>query len=254
VSVVRKGIERLSRGVVLRRRLPARFGRGSVYVSPDSALRFWHPNLEVVDPRLFALVDELVTDGMHVWDIGANVGLFLFAAAYRAGPSGLVVGVEADIESAVLLRRSVRGLDPKQNAPMHVLAAAVSEPGRRIGRFQIAARGRSTNALEGFGTSQMGGVRESQPVPLVTLDDLVAEYGAPAMVKMDIEGAELLALRGAKDLLAHRPILHLEVTAMQRETADLLRSHGYRLFDADANARPRVEMDLPPCNWLALPA
>jgi len=253
MGVVRTSLERFSRDRVLRRRLPARFGRGSIYVTPDSGLRLWRRDLEAVDPRLFALVDEFVTPGMRVWDIGANVGLFLFAAAHRAGPSGEVVGVEADIELASLLRRTARELDASY-APAQVLASAVSEPGARIGSFQIAARGRSTNALAGFGTSQMGGVRESQPVPLVTLDDLLARYGAPALVKMDIEGAEILALRGGAEVLARRPILHLEVTSERGAIAALLRSHGYRLFDADVDARARVEMSEPPCNWLALPA
>ena len=43
------------------------------------------------------MVHEMVRPGDVVWDIGANVGLFAFAAANRAGSSGQVIAVEPDL-------------------------------------------------------------------------------------------------------------------------------------------------------------
>jgi hypothetical protein len=88
--VLRSIIERLSREIVLKRKLPSRFGGESIFVSPGVALRFWRLNLETVDPVLFNVVCELVRTGDVVWDIGSSVGLFTFASAFIAGPqSGL---------------------------------------------------------------------------------------------------------------------------------------------------------------------
>lgn len=47
-----------------------------------------------VDPALMRLAAETVGRGDIVWDIGANLGLFSFAAAVAASPSGRVLAVE----------------------------------------------------------------------------------------------------------------------------------------------------------------
>jgi tRNA G37 N-methylase Trm5 len=51
------------------------------------------------------MVRELVRPGTTVWDIGANVGLFSFAAASLGAQ---VVAVEADIWLANLMQRSAQ--------------------------------------------------------------------------------------------------------------------------------------------------
>jgi len=81
---VRTLAEHLSRGRVLKRRLPAEFGAAPIFVSPDAALCFWHKDLANCDPALLDAARELVQPGDVVWDVGANVGLFSFAAAARA--------------------------------------------------------------------------------------------------------------------------------------------------------------------------
>jgi hypothetical protein len=69
-----------------------------------------------------------------------------------------------------------------------------------------------------------------------SLDDLVAEHFIPRFVKMDIEGGEAKALRGAERLLSrHRPDLLIEVHGRQieDECVDTLRSHNYHLSTVD---------------------
>src|SRR5580704_3269634 len=93
----REFAERVSRGVVLRRRLPRHFHRLPLYVSPEAGLRFWRNDMQKVDPLLFRMVEELVKPGSVVWDVGANVGLFAFGAAALAGVHGFVLAIEPDI-------------------------------------------------------------------------------------------------------------------------------------------------------------
>ena len=74
IAVLRELLKRISRRVVLQRRLPNAFGAVPILVSPDSALAYWKRDLDRVDPYLLSMARELVRPGMMVWDIGANVG------------------------------------------------------------------------------------------------------------------------------------------------------------------------------------
>jgi FkbM family methyltransferase len=251
--LIRSLLETLSRGRVLRRRLPAEHGGHTLYVSPDAAMRLWKRDLGAVDPFLLRMATELVRPGMVVWDLGANVGLFAFAAAFAAGPSGRVLAVEADGWLAGLIERSARAA-PASHARVEVLASAVADvPGTAT--LCIARRGRAGNHLQNVpGSTQTGGTREVRQVTVVTLDGILDRFAAPHLVKIDTEGAELLCLRGAGRLLREfRPVLLCEVVAENAHAVGaLLRDHGYTLFDA-GNYPAGRPVGQPTWNTLALP-
>lgn len=75
----------------------------------------------------------------------------------------------------------------------------------------------------------------------ITLDDLMARHFVPDLVKMDIEGAETEALRGATQLLARHPGIVLEVHG-ERTEGDCI-----ELLDAAGYAAPIV---VDPRRWL----
>lgn len=239
---------------MVRRRLPQELGGHALFVSPDASLKLWRRDLASADPWLLALATELVRPGDTVWDVGANVGLFAFAAAFAAGPSGRVVAVEADDWLAGLVRRSARTAGPVY-APVEVLAAAVSDhPG--VAELCIAARGRAGNHLRAVaGSTQTGGEREARKVVTVTLDGLLESFPPPRLLKIDVEGAETLCLRGAGRLLSEvRPVVVCEVAAENAaEIGERLCGHGYTLFDAALPAGRRPPLYSPAWNTLAVP-
>jgi FkbM family methyltransferase len=252
--MLRPLLERFSRERVVRRRLPPEHGGHALWVSPDAALKLWRRDLRQSDPLLLGLAAELVRPGDTVWDIGANVGLFAFAAAFAAGPPGRVVAVEADDWLAGLVRRSAQTAGPAY-APVEVLAAAVADrPG--IVELRIAARGRAGNHLSAVaGSTQTGGHREARKVTAVSLDSLLDAFPPPRLLKIDVEGAEALCLRGAERLLAGiRPLLICEVTAENApEVGGTLRRHGYTLLDAALPSERRTALAQPAWNTLAVP-
>lgn len=253
-QVARKLAERLSRGVVLRRKLPPHLGGGVVYVTPEASLRFWKPSLADVDPFLLSLATDFVLPGSVVWDIGANVGLFTFAAAYLAGPRGHVVAVEPDPWLASLLRRSATH-SPEPRARLDICEMAVAESSG-IASFAVARRGRAANHLERVaGSSQAGGVRDRLTVSTCSLDDLLLEFGPPAFVKIDVEGAEALCLRGGQRLLSEvRPIVVCEVAAAnQQPVAAIFDQARYAMFNAAYAPSAQRPLSKPAWNTLARP-
>ncbi|MEM7227726.1 MAG: FkbM family methyltransferase [Planctomycetota bacterium] len=255
MSAVRQIVERLARGRVLRRRLPEPFSTAEIFVTPDAALRYLRRGRKAFPEDLLAIAEELITPGMKVWDIGANVGVFGFAAAARAGSSGRILCVEPDTWLVQLLRRSGRS-QSGDVAPVEALPAAVgAEP--HVAEFLIAARGRASNALASAGgRSQMGGVRERHLVPVVTTDHLLARFAPPDVVKIDVEGGEVDVLRGSATLLReHRPLIYIEVGEdQQQEITSLLRDASYALFDPTQPKSERKALDACCFNTLAIPS
>lgn len=252
-SPLRSLARRLSRGVVLERRLPPEFSSLRLYVTPDSALRFWRRRLGAEEQGLLRWAQEHVRPGSVVWDVGANVGVFAFAAAARAGARGRVLAVEADPFLAGLLRRTA-SRSPPGVAPVSVLEAAACDRQGAVA-FHVAANGRASSHLAGAGQSTAGGAREVRQVAGVTLDSLRRDHGAPALVKIDVEGAEDAVLRGARELLSvERPVLLCEVSdATRGNVSRQLRDLGYRLYDAEAPPSERGALQEAPWNTLALP-
>jgi FkbM family methyltransferase len=235
--------ERLSRNVVLRRRLPRDLGGHFIYVTPESALNFWYPNLERADNgHLMDAVRRFVARDSIAWDIGANVGLFSLSAAAKART---VLAVEPDAWLAALLNRSASAIPN-----VHVLCAAVTDT-MDLGELNIAQRGRATNFMSGFGTSQTGGVRNRQPVVTLTLDWLAERFPIPDIIKIDVEAGERLALEGGRSLFnRERPLLICEVDNTNSFwVTNFLLSLGYSFVDE--NMKPTsVAID----NIIAVPS
>lgn len=188
-----------------------RMGEGKVYrirFGPMRGLRwkrnnklsFWY-HLGLYEPQVSREIAALLPRGGTFWDVGANAGYHTLLAARIASQ---VVAVEPDPDA---LRALKENLDLNGASNTTILNAAVSdEPG-------TLTLMRNPNTLK----SAVEGLEETgtpHTVESVTLDSLVVKLGPPDLIKIDIEGAEVRALKGASSLLRdHRPTLLLSLHA-----------------------------------------
>jgi FkbM family methyltransferase len=255
---IRRWAEVLSRGLVLRRRLPHEFQDLRIYVSPEASLRYWRRDLGKVDPMLCDMARELVKEKNVVWDVGANVGLFSFCSSALAGAAGRVLAIEPDFWLAHLLTRSAQEL-PRQSgttAPVTVLCAAAAEQ-TGVSGFEISERGRAANHLaDTSGSTQSGGSRYSQQTVTVSLDFLLEHFPAPSVLKIDAEAAEVKVLKGSSRLLREvRPLIWCEVSPENSEVAaEILLGAGYDIFAAALPPAKRTKLRRASWNTLAIPS
>jgi FkbM family methyltransferase len=194
-----------------------------------------------------------VKPGMCIWDLGANQGLFAFAAAARAGVEGEVFAFEPDPYLVALLEHSLSS-GSHNAAAVHVMPLALSDK-VSIGQFLIAQTDRTLNHLAvAKGNPRTCGFRTSRPVMMVTLDWLGEHLKPPNLIKIDVEGGESLVLHGSQELLRrHRPIVIIEVAQECALSVSILFAEAnYLMFDIQTPQDGPITQ--PAWNTLALPA
>ena len=184
------------------------------------------------EPLETGLIAEILKPGDGFVDVGANIGYFTLLAARRVGPTGRVIAVEANPRTFRLLEANVR-LNGCANVALHHVAA-----GEAAGFATLFER-EAGNA----GGDQVDFTGDGK-IEVKRLDALVGEQPV-RLIKLDIEGAEAKALRGASGLLerADAPDLVFEFTPKflagmgddPRELIGFLQRLGYRL-EVIANA------------------
>ncbi len=174
-----------------------------------------------------------MSEGDNVWDIGANTGLFSFAAAYKAGPDSEVYSFEADTWLVRLLNETAQENADLLGGRVKPVPAAISNT-NGIGSLSIANRGCSANFLSNVsGSTSAGGERHAQPVVQLSMDWLGERISVPDVIKIDVEGAEKLVLEGGMGLLEEaRPIILCETFEETRtDVADILQGLDYTFLD-----------------------
>jgi FkbM family methyltransferase len=145
------------------------------------------------EPYECRLLESLVVPGTTVIDVGANIGLYTLRFARAAGDTGRVYAFEPEPENLRLLAHNLRtnGCGNVTVVPKAVAA--------RTGTARLFL---SADNLGDHRLVDPGDGRPSMPVPTVALDDWFAGHAGPiALVKMDIQGAEIQALAGMGALL-----------------------------------------------------
>ena len=213
-------------GAVIRRAALERYAK-----TADFPLQAWWER-SFWEPVVQLAIRDHVRPGDIAFDVGSNAGAFAMQMSRQSGPRGTVCAFEA---SPRIIGRTQHNLITAGCNNVTLYHRAIWH---RSGEFVHIEEGSHLNdrVAEGAGGT---------PVPTLALDDFIAATGlSPSFVKMDIEGAELDALRGCPKLLAEgRPVMALEQAPDDMRCHALLTEAGYVAVDLSTGRRIRTAAD-----------
>jgi FkbM family methyltransferase len=189
-----------------------------------------------------AVFDRLLRPGMVFFDIGAHVGQYSLLASPKVGPNGSVVAFEPHPALFPMLARNVR-----RNRCANIVAnnVAVSHTDGASTLCLASADNIGATSLR----APENDTGERVTVPTIALDMYVRTRGISRVdvMKLDIEGAELDALRGGERVLIDNPDVRIifetyepAARAFGRSNADVsgfLRTLGFEIFKIEPDAR-----------------
>lgn len=179
------------------------------------------------------IVRKLVAPGSHVVDAGANIGYISLLLSRIVGPTGVVHSFEPVPQTYELLASNLRALGVANVRAQH---KGVSDAPGRAQMSTPDYDGGGENLYESKLVTR--GAPGAFDVELARLDDVLGvDAVRVAFAKVDVEGHELAALRGADRMLAAKPALLIEVSGDPDATGSdaaqlfaLLSARGYAAF------------------------
>ena len=186
--------------------------------------------LGTYEPELQAAITDLVIPGQVIYDIGASIGFMSLLFAMKTGLNGHVYAFEALPANIERLTDNI-DLNSFQERMTVVKVAVQASSGKTD--FYPGPSSAMGKVAGSAGRSSI----EYQPsiqVDGVAIDEFIYTSGNPIpdMVKIDIEGGEILALPGMSSLLHRdRPVLLVELHGPEaaQTTWELLQKEGYRI-------------------------
>lgn len=176
---------------------------------------FFFGTYEPEQTKLFA---EAVKPGAVVYDIGAHYGYYTLLSSKFVGHNGQVISFEPSPGNLVKLRRHI-SLNNCEN--VRVLELAVSDV-EGTARFE-------TRTGSGVGHLASDGPLE---VRVTRLDAVARDLPAPTVMKIDVEGAEVGVLEGARETLERsRPTIFLSLHGddLKARCTQMLEDRGYTI-------------------------
>jgi len=195
------------------------------------------------EPETFSALNKIITPGMCSIDVGANIGYFTVFMSKWSKKQGKVYAIEPNALNFDILSKNVK-LNNCSNVEL----------------FNIAV-GESSGVLPLFLSEYNQGMHRLYPSELCTkkteeivvrrLDEVFQDQKID-LIKIDIEGFEYFALKGALEILQRNlsikiiseycPATCLEAGAKPSNLLFFLEKMGFHVFDTKANEISYLEL------------
>lgn len=191
-------------------------------------------------------VTRFLKPGMVFFDAGANFGQYTLLAANCVGPNGTVHSFEPNTRMFTELRFNVELNGLTDVCTLNNLAIANTQGTAKLSQYEPGSE-----VYCSLGTHQRGKspIIGNEEVKTTTFDAYISNKGLPHidLIKMDIEGAELLALQGGENLLSQKkaPVIVLEISQKNasgfgytvQHIWDFLEQLGYSIYNFNRRGR-----------------
>lgn len=181
-----------------------------VMKTPEGLFFVARPKFEDMTRFLFSktvakwepLEEIKVKEGDVVIDVGANVGYYSLRLASKVGKNGKVIAIEADPKSCEILKENCK-LNKISNVKVYNYAA-----NEKKGTITLYTSEKHSGVNSIF---ESDAKNSSIKVSSITLDELLEDHSEINWIKMDIEGAEVNALKGSSHILKKTQNIIIEV-------------------------------------------
>ncbi len=226
--------------------LPQRIHGKWIWVHPRARFSISTKTFFRGEPHVRTWVAERLKPGHVFFDVGAHHGWFSMWALPLVGPEGAVYSFEPSPANLSILEwhKNSNNLSQWTIVPMAVCDEDAAEKPFFLIDSGDSPMNSLTSGLPGMPLMEGRDIGETS-IPTITLDAFCRETGVkPNLIKVDVEGAELLVLRGARKLLSEsRPTIILAVHPYWQpsgqspaQIVELLRVYGYTVFDSKGNS------------------
>ena len=225
--------------------LPERIQGKLIWAHPRARLSLTAKTFFKGEAHVQTWLTEQLKWGHVFFDVGAHHGWVSIWALLLVGKEGAVYSFEPSPANLAILEwhKSVNNF-----SHWIVVPRAIADEDAAERQFFLIDSGDSpmnslTSGVPGMPLMEGRDIGKIS-IQTLSLDTFCREVGVrPNVVKIDVEGAELLVLRGARKLLSEaHPILILAVhpywlPAQQSsaQIAELLKAHGYKIFNSKGN-------------------
>jgi len=265
IEVMLPSIHRLYKMPLLRRLLLpclARFNPGDITISHHYAKKqlrlhsyrhkgYWFHGRHR-EQETMGFFRNALKPGDTVFEVGGHIGYITMYFSQLVGNSGKVIVFEPGSNNIPYIRQNCRDL-----LNVELIERAVSDEDGFANFYEEELTGQNNSLnhdYKGFSINRGMAFSNTEyqqcKVKTVKLDTQLAETGLkPSLIKIDIEGAELMALEGGQRIIEeHLPILMVEVTNQKERVFNLLRNWGYILYrDTGEKIQGAHQLDLNVC-------
>jgi len=226
---IRAALFKLLKGHITKRMIKGT--KYHLYFDAGTNFNFFFKHQLAIENEAGNNLTALIKPGFIVFDVGAHIGYYTVLLSGYLN-KGKVIAFEPDNNNLKYLRKNIEANNLNN---VIVIEKALSSKVSESTFYKDISTGR-TSSLQPDAWHPNATKLQEQKVQTTTIDLISKQYGAPDLIKCDVEGHEIEVLEGASEVLLKKPILFLEVAKKNSGTVSaILKKFGYKIYNVELN-------------------